>query len=96
MILWSLPIFVIVGFALRDRSQFCESEWLMAIPLVAMILGTWLVYTATRTNDEVFERRIDFLADGGDWAGLIFVLIVLIVAVPIYEIYRLLRNEPRR
>jgi len=95
MILWSIPGFAIVGFALRDRDQFCESEWLLAIPVIALILGAWLVYTATRTNDEVFERRIDVLADGGNWAGLIFALVVLVVAIPIYEIHRLLRNEPK-
>lgn len=89
MILWSTVSFAIVVFAIRDRAQFCDAEWLLAIPAIAAALGAWLIYTATQTSDDVFEKRIDVLADGGQW---VFVFVVLIVAIPIYEIYKLLRS----
>ena len=91
MVLWSLPIFSIVVFAIRDTSQFCGVEWLWLIPVLALALGAWLVYTATRTSDERFEKRLDVLADGGDWMGLIFVVVVLVLAIPVYEIVRIIR-----
>jgi hypothetical protein len=87
MILWSMVSFAIVVFTIRDRAQFCDAEWLLAIPAIAATLGAWLIYTATQTSDDVFEKRIDVLADGGQC-----VFVVLIVAIPIYEIYKLLRS----
>ena len=89
MILWSTALLAIVVFSIRDRTQFCDAEWLLAIPVIAAALGFWLVYTATQTSDDVFEKRIDVLADGGQW---VFVVVVLVVAIPTYEIFKLLRS----
>ena len=93
MILWSALPFSIVAIAARGRTQFCGAEWLLVIPIGAFLLGVWLVYTATRTTDAVFEKQIDGLDGGGQWFGLVLALAVLIVAIPIYEIYRLIRTE---
>ena len=41
---------------------------------------------------DYFNRLFDDL-DGGQWFGLVLALAVLIVAIPIYEIYRLIRTE---
>ncbi len=48
------------------------------------IFGFWLVYTATQTSDDVFEKRIDVFADGGQW---VFIVVVPVVAILTYEIY---------
>lgn len=93
MILWAIPFLALAAVTARDPSQFEGAAWLVLLPVGAAILGIWLVYTALRTSDEVFERRIDVLADGGDWIGLIFVVVVIVAAVPIYEIYRLVRPK---
>ena len=93
MVLWSLPVFAIVVFSFRDPSQFFENNWLLLIPSIALLLGGWLIYSATCTDDKTFEKRIDCLADGGDWGGLVFVFVVVVLAVPIYELRKLIRSN---
>jgi len=92
MVLWSALPFAIVGFVLQDTSQFIENKWLLSIPIVAVTLGCWLVYTATRSSDAELEQRLDVLTDGGQWIGILFALAVFIVAIPIYETLRLFRS----
>ena len=93
MILWSALPFAIVGFSIRDACSFFENEWLLLIPIVAAAIGCWLVYIATRTDDATFEKRLELLTDGGQWIGLLFALVVFVVAIPIYEIQRHVRSK---
>ena len=93
MILWSALPFAIVGFSIRDACSFIENEWLLLIPIVAAAIGCWLVYIATRTDDATFEKRLELLTDGGQWIGLLFALVVFVVAIPIYEIQRHVRSK---
>lgn len=94
MVLWSAPFFALTVFAVRDPTMLSGANWLVIVPVIAAAIGGWFLYTAVRTADEVLEKRIEYLGDGGDWIGLVFVVTVLVVAIPVYEIYRLVRPRP--
>ena len=91
MLLWATPVFAIVIFSALNPSGFIENPWLLIIPAVALVFGLFMAYTALFADDKTFEKRLDYLSEGGDWLGLLFVLLVFVVALPIYVVVKAIR-----
>ena len=87
--LWAAPLLGLGVFVLLDVSQVAPHYWLLLFPTLAGLLGLWLLHTAVLADDVTVEKRSDWLSEGGDWIGLAFVLVVLIVAIPIWELLKL-------
>ena len=87
--LWAIPLLGLGIYVFSDLSQVAPDYWLLIFPVLAGLLGLWLVHTAVRADDNTVDKRTDWLSEGGEWIGLVFVLVVLIAAIPIWELLKL-------
>ncbi len=90
MFLWGLPFVGIFVLALMHLDEFCGSYWLLVFPAAFAALGGWLVYSAIFADKRALEKRLDFLADGGDILGIVFIIAVAILAIPIWGALRVM------
>jgi len=88
--LWSIPMFYVVFEFVSDWPEVRSSYWLLAIAVVALFMGVWLLYSSIFADDSTIEKRSEMLGGSGTE---IVVFAVLIVGVPIYEIRKLLLRE---
>ncbi|HEY4370347.1 MAG TPA: hypothetical protein VGN52_00265 [Burkholderiales bacterium] len=99
--LWGLP-FVAGGVALfialhRDAALAGRPPvwWIMLVAGGGLcLLGGWPMWTAVFANDERFERVTRSLGDGGDLIGLVFVLLLFVLALPATMLLRALCRHP--
>ncbi|MDJ0904636.1 MAG: hypothetical protein QNI96_01350 [Woeseiaceae bacterium] len=90
MALWSIPMFVVAGFFAYEWRCGFEISWFLLIPAIAMLMGLWLAYSSLFVDDAEIQRRSELLGGAGtEW----FTVASLIVAVPIYELLKLVRRR---
>lgn len=92
--LFGLP-FAVVGVAGVIALSPPEGWWwLSVLLLVALaIYGVFLVYAACLGSDDLFERATRYVHEGGDVLGLVFVMVVGLLAVPITVLLRWFRPK---
>ena len=91
--LWSIPMFYIVYEFVSDWPEVRSSYWLIAIPVVALFMGAWLLYSSAFADDSTLEKRSEMLGGSGTE---VVVFAVLLVGVPIYEMRKLLMRRKQR
>jgi general stress protein CsbA len=90
MALWSVPMFFIVAVAAASWPSVAESFWLLVLTAVALLMGLVLVGSAFFSDDKSIRKISDDFPDGGQ---VILVVVLIVIAVPVYEIARLVRSE---
>ena len=85
--LWSIPMFYVVFEFVTEWPEICGNYWLIAIPVVALCIGVWLIYSSIFSDDSTIKKRSEIL--GGNGTEVV-VFAVLLVGVPIYELRKLL------
>lgn len=84
MITWGGPFLGLGLFAAFNLHPADISDWLiLALISLLGVYGAYLTYIGFLGSDSLVERSVDFMAEGGDILGLLFALIVAIVAVPV-------------
>jgi hypothetical protein len=70
-----------------------EGWWWLGVVLLAALglYGGFLVYAACFGSKGLFERATRYIHEGGDLLGLLFVLVVGLLAIPITVLLRWLR-----
>ena len=89
MALWATPFLGATIYVGLDFSQVRPDYWLLIFPIAMGLLGLWLLLTAMRADDETVDKRTEWLSEGGEFIGLIFIVVVLIIAIPIWELLKL-------
>ena len=89
MALWGAPFLAIALYVAANASQVESDYWILIFPAALGLFGSWLLLTALTASDKTVDQRTDWLGDGADLIGLVFILVVLIVAVPIWELLKL-------
>jgi hypothetical protein len=90
--LFGLP-FAYVGIAGAVALSPPEGWWWLAV-LVLAALGTYggfLIYAACLGSKGLFERATSYIHEGGDLLGLLFIVVVGLLAIPITILLRWLR-----
>ena len=83
-------MFFVAGFFAYDWDCGFEISWVLLIPTVSLLMGLWLVYSSVFIDDAGIRRRSEVLGGAGtEW----FAIPALIVAVPIYELLKLVRRR---
>ena len=84
MVTWGVPFVGLGLFAVFNINPVDVSDWLiLALVSLLGVYGMYLVYVGFLGSELLVERSIGFMADGGDFLGLLFALVVAIVAVPV-------------
>lgn len=90
MALWSVPMFIVAGYFAYDRECGFQMSWFLLISTIALLMGMWLVYSSVFVDDAGIMKRSEVLGGNGtEW----FVIATVIVAVPIYELLKLVRQR---
>ena len=90
--LWALPMLVVFLYSVVNYEEVCPHYWLLVFPVGIGLFGVFLLSTAFRASDESVDKRLEWMSEGGEWIGIVFIIVVLIVAVPIWELLKLLRS----
>jgi len=93
MVLWATPFLGIVVYVCLNFSEVEPDYWLLIFPIAAGLLGLWLLHTAIRADDKTVDKRTEWLSEGGELIGLVFVIVVLILAIPIWELLKLRASD---
>ena len=93
MSIWGLPFLAILVYSALHFAELSPAYWLIAFPIAIGALGLFLLYTAILSDDKTVEKRTEFLSEGGELIGVLLVIVVVILAIPIWELLKLLRNE---
>ena len=94
MAIWAAPFIAIAVYSAFHLADLAPADyWLVVIPFVVGTLGAFLLYTAILADNETVERRADFIGGGGEILAVFAIIAVIILAVPIYELLKLLRSE---
>lgn len=91
--IWSLPFIAVLVISLLHVTDLRPDYWLIVFPLAIGALGVFLLYTAVLSDDAAVERRTEFLSEGGEVIGAILIIVVIIVALPIWELLKLRRAD---
>ncbi len=91
--IWGLPFLAILVFSAFHFGELSPDHWLIAFPIAVGALGMFLLYTAILADDKTVEKRTEFLSEGGELLGVFLVIVVVILAIPIWELLKLLRSE---
>ncbi len=84
MVTWGGPFLGLGLFAVFSIHPVDVSDWLvLALVSLLGVYGMYLVYVGFLGSESMVERSIGFMAEGGDILGLLFALVVAIVAVPV-------------
>lgn len=87
-VLYSIPFFLIASLPINDFNSFVETPAYFIIPLGFLLAAIFLVYTGLFSRDELVEKYSNSISDGGDLIGVFFVLLIGIIAIPIWEIIK--------
>ena len=90
MFLWSLPLVWILVLSLMHLDEVSEAYWLIVFPIVFGAFGAWLMYSAIFADKQALEKRVDYLSEGGEFLGIVFVIAVGLVAIPIWGALRIM------
>jgi putative effector of murein hydrolase len=90
--IWGLPFMAIFFYGVLHFDEICP-DWLIVFPVAMGAFGAFLFYTAILSDDEAVEKRTDFVGEGGELIGAILVIAVVILAIPIWELMKLLRSD---
>ncbi len=83
-------MFVVAGFFAYDWGCRFEISWFLLIPTISLLMGLWLAYSSVFVDDAGIQKRSELLGGAGtEW----FTVVSLIVAVPIYELLKLVRQR---
>jgi putative effector of murein hydrolase len=92
--IWAVPFIAVSVYSAFHLADISPADyWLVVIPFVAGTLGAFLLYTAILADNETVERRADLIGGGGEIIAFFAIIAVIILAVPIYELLKLLRSE---
>lgn len=92
MLLWGTAWTTFAVFGLFSWQPTGWLEWAgYAFVALLAILGAWFCYHAMFGSDESVDKFADFISDGGEWVGLIAVLLVCTIALPIVALVRAVR-----
>jgi hypothetical protein len=89
MALWGLQFVLAFICSAFNYEDLCPDYWLFIFPAALGTLGAFLVQTVLLAKDETVVKRTEWLSEGGEWVGLIFIIVVVIIAIPIWELLRL-------
>lgn len=92
MAIWSLPFVVVLVYGAVHFHDLRPDYWLFVLPQAVGTLGLFLLYTAFFASDEVVNNRTEMIGDGAQLIGVILIIVVVIVAVPIWELLKLIRR----
>ena len=93
MVLWAIPFLGGAFYVGPDLSEIEPDYWLLVFPIGFGLLGLWLLYTAVRADDSTVDKRTEYLSEGNQLIGLVFVVVVLILAIPIWELLKLRASD---
>lgn len=96
MAIWGLPFTAILVLSAANFDDFRPDYWLFVLPAAVGALGLFLLYTAFFADDGVVDERTSWLGDGGELIGVILIVVVILVAIPIWELLKLVRSEQSR
>ena len=95
--IWGVP-FGTFGLYFAFQVEPAEAiEWFgFALLLLVAVFGLYLMTTAALGSIEAIVRAAGFTSDGGDIIGLLFLVAVLLVALPLTALLRALfvRRNP--
>lgn len=91
-VLYSIPFYLIASLPIYEFNSFAETPALFILPLVFLLTATFLVYVGLFSKDKLVEKYSDAISDGGELIGVIFVLLIGIVAIPIWEMIKRFRR----
>jgi hypothetical protein len=94
MVVFGLP-FVYIGVAGVVALSPPEGWWWLGVLLLGAlgVYGGFLVYAACFGSPALVNRATDFVSDGGDLVGLLFVIVVGLVAIPVTLLLRWVRGR---
>lgn len=92
MAIWGLPFLAVSVYSLLNVDQLCEAYWLIVLLIAIGALGLFLVYTAVVSDDATVEKRTEFVSEGGDLAGVVLVIAVVVIAIPVWALLKRVRS----
>ena len=94
--LWGLP-FVYIGAAGVIGLSPPEGWWWAGVLLLAVlgVYGGFLVYAACFGSEALLGRATRYIHEGGDLIGLLFALVVALLAIPITALLLWFRSWER-
>jgi len=89
---FALP-FVYLGIAGAIALSPPEGWWWFGVLLFCALgaYGAFLVYASCFGSRALFDRATNFVSEGGDLIGILFVIVVGLVAIPITVLLRWVR-----
>lgn len=97
MFLWGLPFAALSACALFSWRPSGPLEWLGILLVLALgIFGLVLMFVSVFGSEHSVDRTASATADGGEIAGLVFVVVAAIFALPITILLRALKRQSRQ
>lgn len=95
MFLWGLPLALLASYLAVSELPSTPVEWSLIILLVGALglIGLYLMYVSIFGTGESIKKAGDWISDGGEVAGLIFAMLVGILAIPITALLRALLRK---
>jgi hypothetical protein len=93
MFFWGLPLAFLGVYAAVSWHPTEGYEWFGIALLVAIgFLGVCLLGVSALGSNALVDKSTDFMHEGGDLIGVIFVLVVVLFAIPVTAVLRALRR----
>ncbi len=74
---------------------FIESPVFLVVPVLFLLFSVWIFYVGV-LGSEVRLRKVLLYLDGGEIVGLVLMILVLFLALPVWEIIRRLKAMGHR
>jgi hypothetical protein len=90
MVVWGTPF---VALALLAAVELHPSDWtewaLLALAVALGAYGAFLLWLGFLGSDSRVENSIDLMSEGGELLGVVFAVLVAVIAVPVTLLIRM-------
>jgi hypothetical protein len=91
MVVWGTPF---VALAVLAVAEFRPSDWtewcLLALAVAFGAYGAFLLWLGFLGSDSRVESSVDLMSEGGELLGVVFALVVAVIAVPVTLLIRMI------
>jgi hypothetical protein len=89
LVVWGTPFLAIALFAVAEFRPVDWAEWCVLALVVAFgAYGAFLLWLGLRGSDSRVESSMDLMSEGGELLGVVFALVVAVIAVPVTLLIR--------
>ncbi len=92
-VLWAVPFLIFFIWCCIEYTFYIERPLLLFFPLALFSMSIFLAYVGVFGSSKAVGKYSGYLNEGGEFIGIIFVIFVVILALPLWEILRRNKNS---